>query len=229
MKRQSRTQVPPPPPPTTTTTCSPSSVSSSVQGSFSSSGKSTSVSTHPTSSSSSTTSSTSMPSTTTPSSTSSTPLSRAIGEDLQRWRLIFVVLCELNTDDNCKLFYLKAFLYCLYIVTPSLRADFTHAFTLLFADQVDSSIECEKHCNAGKLSQLVINTRFSHGRNDVGDKRPPSSNSESTLFVYHKQIDFLLEFCSRYFIRPFPTSLLNSILGLFRTSIILVCVRINIL
>ena len=193
-----------------TATTSSSSISSS-QSSFSPTGKSTAQTSVP-------------PSTTTATPTPTpTPFDGGSGGYFQRWRLIFVLLCELDTDDSCKLFYLKSFLYCLYLVNPTLRADFIHAFTLLFADQVDSSIECEKHCNAGKLSQLIINTRFSHGKSDAGNRRYSSSNSESALFVYHRQIDYLLEFCSRFFIRPFPASLLNAILGLFRTSIILVC------
>ena len=193
-------------PAATTSSSSISSFSSSSQSSFPPADKSTSQANVP-------------PAT----MTTATPLAGGSGGYFQRWRLVFVLLCELDTDDGCKLFYLKSFLYCLYLVNPTLRADFIRAFTLLFADQVDSSIECERRCSAGKLSQLIINTRFSHGRSDAGSKRSSSSNSEPALFVYHRQMDFLLEFCSRLFIRPFPASLLNSILGLFRTSIILVC------
>lgn len=141
---------------------------------------------------------------------------------LNRQILIFTIIKELDTDDVCKQFYLKSYLRCFYFAVPSIRNDFIHAFTLFFAEQVESSLIFEQNCNVGELSQLVINTRNMQQHDVNSDTR-----SDTGVFSYHKQLDFLLDFCARFFIRPFPTKLLNAILNLFRTSIILVVCRMN--
>ena len=136
---------------------------------------------------------------------------------LNRQFLIFTIIKELDTEDACKLFFLKSFLRCFCFAVPSIRNDFLNAFTLFFADQVESSLILEMQCNVGELSQMVINTRNMQQTEFVSDHR-----SDSSVFVYHRQLSYALDFCSRFFIRPFPISLLNSILSLFRSSIILV-------
>ena len=136
---------------------------------------------------------------------------------LNRRFLIFTIIKELDTEDACKLFYLKSFLRCFYFAVPSIRNDFLSAFTLFFAEQVESSLVFEQSCNVGELSQMVINTR-----NMQHDEMTDHNRSDPCVFLYHRQMSYLLDFCSRFFIRPFPIVLLNSILGLFRSSIILV-------
>ena len=125
-----------------------------------------------------------------------------------------MVIRELDTDDVCKQFYLKTFLRCLFVVVPSAREAFVRAFTLFFLEQVDLALTFEQSCNVGELSQLIINTR------NQGEESTDAR--DKSVFAYHRQIGFLLDFCARYFIRPFPLVLLNAILSLFRTSIILV-------
>ncbi|KNB46268.1 hypothetical protein JH06_3990 [Blastocystis sp. subtype 4] len=129
---------------------------------------------------------------------------------LNRRFLIFTIIKELDTEDACKLFYLKSFLRCFYFAVPSIRNDFLSAFTLFFAEQVESSLVFEQSCNVGELSQMVINTR-----NMQHDEMTDHNRSDPCVFLYHRQMSYL------FFIRPFPIVLLNSILGLFRSSIIL--------
>lgn len=131
----------------------------------------------------------------------------------ERRLLVYVVIRELDTEDVCKQFYLKTFLRCLFVVVPSAHEAFVKAFTLFFLEQVDLALTFEQSCNVGELSQLIINTR------NQGEESTDAR--DKSVFVYHRQIGFLLDFCARYFIRPFPPVLLNAILSLFRTSIIL--------
>ena len=135
----------------------------------------------------------------------------------ERRLLVYVVIRELDTEDVCKQFYLKTFLRCLFVVVPSAHEAFVKAFTLFFLEQVDLALTFEQSCNVGELSQLIINTR------NQGEESTDAR--DKSVFVYHRQIGFLLDFCARYVIRPFPPVLLNAILSLFRTSIILVCVE----
>lgn len=137
----------------------------------------------------------------------------------ERHLLVYVVIRELDTDDVCKQFYLKTFLRCLFVVVPSAHDAFVRAFTLFFLEQVDLALTFEQSCNVGELSQLIINTR------NQGEESTDAR--DKSVFAYHRQVGFLLDFCARYFIRPFPLVLLNAILSLFRTSIILVRTEVD--
>ena len=138
------------------------------------------------------------------------------GNELDRGRLLYVLIRELDTPNLKKEFYLKVFLRCLFFVFADAREAFARAFSLFFEEQVERCRAFEQSCRIGELSQLVILARSS-----------PSSESASAdragnrVFAYHRQLDFFLEFCARNFIRPFPPRLFHSILRLFRTSIIL--------
>ena len=81
----------------------------------------------------------------------------------------------------------------------------------------------EKQCNLGELSQFIINTRNTQGQDSPwSDENCPVLGPDQIGFCSHKRLEFLLHFCSRCFIRPFPVPLLKAILSFFRTSIILV-------
>ena len=143
----------------------------------------------------------------------------------QRSVLIRTIIHELDSYDKKKEFYLTEFLSCLYFAIPSFRSHFIDAFHLVLLDQVELCVEYEERCNVGELSQFIINTRNTQAQElDArwSDGNSPDFDSAGFGFCFHKHLEFLLSFCSRYFIRPFPVKLLKAILVLFRTSIILV-------
>ena len=136
--------------------------------------------------------------------------------EYDRGRLLYVLIRELDTSNAKKGFYLKVFLRCLLFVFAESRDAFARAFSLFFEEQVESCIAFEQSCRVGELSQLVILARSMSSREAASEE-----GAEGRVFAYHRQLDFLLEFCARYFIRPFPLRLFHSVLRLFRTSIIL--------
>lgn len=138
------------------------------------------------------------------------------GDELDRGRLLYVLIRELDTPNLKKEFYLKVFLRCLFFVFADAREAFARAFSLFFEEQVERCRAFEQSCRIGELSQLVILARSSPSSESASADR-----AGSRVFAYHRQLDFFLEFCARNFIRPFPPRLFHSILRLFRTSIIL--------
>lgn len=138
--------------------------------------------------------------------------------NLFRSDLVYVLLKEMDTTDNRKEFYLEEYLRCLFLNNIN-RADFVQSFIIFFYNQVEECLAYERKCNAGEMSQLVISTRNlqSSDSSSSGDIR-----INGLGFSYHHHLDFLLTFCSRYFIRPFPTPLFLAVLNLFRSSIVLV-------
>lgn len=128
---------------------------------------------------------------------------------------MYVLLKELDTTDRRKEYYLEEYLRCLFLNNIN-RTDFVHSFIIFFYNQVEECLAYERKCNAGEMSQLVISTRNIQ-TSDSGDVR-----LNGLGFSYHHHLDYLLNFCSRYFIRPFPTALFIAILNLFRSSIVLV-------
>ena len=138
-------------------------------------------------------------------------------DETDRARLLYVVINELNTLDPKKVFYLKVFLRCLFFVFPLSRDDFAKAFALFFQEQVENCLAFENSCRIGELSQLVINARNLQSQEHMSSEEATGGHG----FTCHHQLDFLLGFCARYFIRPFPSLLFHSVLRLFRTSIIL--------
>ena len=144
---------------------------------------------------------------------------RGSGES-DRGRLLYVLIRELDTTDAKKEFYLKVFLRCLFFVFVESRDAFARAFSLFFEEQVERCLAFEQSCRVGELSQLVILARSSPP-SEAPSEAASADRAGTHVFAYHRQLDFLLEFCARNFIRPFPARLFHSILRLFRTSIIL--------
>lgn len=140
-------------------------------------------------------------------------------DSLNRSDLILTIISELNTTDKRKEFYLKEYLRCLFLnnIKP---ADFIHSFTIFFYDQVEECLKYEQNCRVGELSQLIINTR--HLQNNDMSTSSNEYRINGLGFAYHYHLDFLLSFCSRYFIRPFSKTLFLAILNFFRTTIVLV-------
>ena len=148
---------------------------------------------------------------------------RRVKDQFQRSLLIQTIIKELDNNDIRKEFFLTEFLSCLYFAIPSFRASFIDAFHLIFLDQVELCAMSEKQCNLGELSQFIINTRNTQGQDSPwSDENCPVLGPDQIGFCSHKRLEFLLHFCSRCFIRPFPVPLLKAILSFFRTSIILV-------
>lgn len=149
---------------------------------------------------------------------------RRSADPFKRSVLVQTIIKELDSNDIKKDFYLTEFLSCLYFAIPSIRPSFIDAFHLVFLDQVELCAMSEEQCNLGELSQFIISTRNTQGLDSSSwsDENSPVFGPERIGFCCHKRLEFLLRFCSRYFIRPFPVPLLKSILGFFRTSMILV-------
>lgn len=149
---------------------------------------------------------------------------RRSADPFKRSVLVQTIIKELDSNDIKKDFYLTEFLSCLYFAIPSIRPSFIDAFHLVFLDQVELCAMSEEQCNLGELSQFIISTRNTQGLDSSSwsDENSPVFGPEWIGFCCHKRLEFLLRFCSRYFIRPFPVPLLKSILGFFRTSMILV-------